>query len=85
MSLNLKNPRAHELASQLAEIMGESLTTVVIRALEEKLAKEKLKAEHRTQADKLLAFAERFSSGMAANVTSAGHAAMLFDENGLPG
>ncbi len=39
-SLNLKNPEAHKLASQLAQLTGESLTTTVIQAVEMRLAAE---------------------------------------------
>ena len=35
--LNIKNPRAHKLASQLAAVTGESLTDAVIVSLEERL------------------------------------------------
>ncbi len=35
--LNIKNPRAHELATEVAARTGESLTDAVIHALEERL------------------------------------------------
>lgn len=35
--LNIKNPRAHELAVEVATATGESLTAAVIHALEERL------------------------------------------------
>ncbi len=41
--LNIKNPRAHELAAQVAAATGESLTTAVIHALEERLERVQLK------------------------------------------
>lgn len=37
--LNIKNPRAHELAVQVAAVTGESLTDAVIHALEERKAR----------------------------------------------
>lgn len=43
--LNIKNPRAHELAVQVAAATGESLTSAVIHSLEERLAKVKFKPE----------------------------------------
>lgn len=35
--LNIKNPRAHELAREVAAATGESLTEAVIHSLEERL------------------------------------------------
>ena len=35
--LNIKNPRAHELAVEVAAATGESLTAAVIQSLEERL------------------------------------------------
>ena len=37
MPLNIKNDRAHDLARQIQQKTGESLTTAVIVALEERL------------------------------------------------
>lgn len=37
--LNIKNPRAHELAVEVASVTGESLTDAVIHALEERKAR----------------------------------------------
>lgn len=42
--LNIKNPRAHELAVQVAAVTGESLTDAVIHALEERLERTARKA-----------------------------------------
>ncbi len=35
--LNIKNPRAHQLAVEVAEAAGETLTDAVIHSLEERL------------------------------------------------
>lgn len=40
MSLNIQQPRAHELAAKLAALTGESLTAAVVRSLEERLERE---------------------------------------------
>jgi antitoxin VapB len=82
MSLNLKNPRAHELAVQLSKLTGESITTVVIKALEERLRQESLKRQGST-AERILRFADRFAEGMPQVCSSAEHAA-IFGEDGLP-
>jgi hypothetical protein len=41
ISLNIKNPEAHELASELARLTGESMTTAVTEAIRERLEREK--------------------------------------------
>lgn len=84
MSLNLKNPRAHELATQLSKLTGESLTTVVIRALEERLNQECRKTGRKSTSEKMLSFADRFSRGMAPGCNSADHAGLLYGDDGLP-
>lgn len=47
MALNIKSPKADRLARELAKATGESITDVVIKALEERLAR---LPEPRTQA-----------------------------------
>lgn len=83
-SLNLKNPEAHKLASQLAQLTGESLTTAVIRAVEMRLEAERCLREPKTTAQRILAFADRFSAGLPPGLSSADHAQLLYDESGLP-
>jgi antitoxin VapB len=81
--LNLKNPRAYSLASELAHLTGESLTTTVINALELRLEAERRKHGGNTTAEKILAFAERFAQGMAPGSNSADHAE-LYGDDGMP-
>lgn len=83
VSLNLKNPKAYELASELSKITGESLTTAVINALEQRLERERQKAGGKTKAARMLAFAQRFAAGLDPALKSEDHA-WLYDENGLP-
>lgn len=83
MSLSVKNPRAYELASELSEVTGESLTSAVIHALEAKLAEERRKRGKKTTAERILAFSRRFSKGMAANCNSSDHG-LLYGDDGLP-
>lgn len=84
MSLNVKNPRAYELASQLAELTGESLTGAVIHSLEARLLEERRKQARTTSAARMLAFAERFAAGMSREHGSADHASLLYGDDGLP-
>ena len=84
MSLNVKNPLAYELASQLAELTGESLTGVVIHSLEARLLEERRKRACTTTAARMLAFADRFAAGMSPEHGSADHASLFYGDDGLP-
>lgn len=84
MSLNIKNPEAHELATQLSRITGESLTTTVVKALRERLERERQASSAEPKAERMLAFARRFSAGMKPGCHSSGHDAMVYSEDGLP-
>ena len=81
--MNLKNPRAYTLASELSHITGESLTTVVITALEQRLEAERRKRERSTTKERILSFADRFAPGMAAGTRSADHG-QLYGDDGMP-
>jgi antitoxin VapB len=81
--MNIKNPKASDVAAQLIELTGESLTTAVIRALEMRLAAERGKRAHFDRAEQMTAFAKRFASGMPRTASSADHAD-IYDEDGLP-
>ena len=81
-SLNLKNPKAYLLASELAKLTGETLTTAVIASLEQRLEAERRKRGGRT-AKNILAFADRFAAGMSPGSHSANHAE-LYGDDGLP-
>ncbi|MES1260731.1 MAG: type II toxin-antitoxin system VapB family antitoxin, partial [Acidobacteriota bacterium] len=83
-SLNLKNPKAYALASELSHMTGESLTAVVIKALESRLEAERRKRGGPTTAERILEFAERFTAGMAPGSRSADHAAQLYGDDGMP-
>jgi antitoxin VapB len=83
--LNLKNPRAYELASELAQLTGETLTSAVLTALELRLEDERQKrGSGSTTADRILAFARAFAPGVAAGASSEGHADLLYGEDGMP-
>ena len=84
MSLNVKNPKAYELATQLSEMTGESLTDAVIRSLETRLAQERRRLlGEDSKAKRILAFSERFAAGMNREAHSSGHAD-LYGDDGMP-
>ena len=59
MNLQIRDPRAHELARQLAEKRGVSMAEAVIDALEEQLRRE---GGQKPLAERLAAIADRLSS-----------------------
>ncbi|MDX2267760.1 MAG: type II toxin-antitoxin system VapB family antitoxin [Bryobacter sp.] len=84
MSLNIKNPQAHKLAAELAALTGESLTTTVILALENRLREEKEKRAPLSKAERIMAFARRFKAAAGEDFHSSDHTTMLYGEDGLP-
>ena len=81
MSLNVKDPEAHRLAQAIAKITGETMTRAVTEALRERY--ERLQ-NRRTKAtiEELLAIAKRASAQVKHPYLD--HAALLYDERGLP-
>lgn len=82
MSLNIKDPRAHDLAKALAAETGESMTHAVIAALDERLHRLRRRRKAAT-AEELLAIGRRCAEGLKGSLPP-DHAAMLYDEQGLP-
>ena len=82
MSLNIKNPEAHELAKALQRETGESMTHAVTEALRERLAR----VRRRSQADAMLEDILEIGRRCAAEPDTLviDHADLLYDENGLP-
>lgn len=81
MSLNIKDPEAHQLAQAISRATGESMTSVVKQALRERYALlERVKG--RASVEELLAIADRAAAHVKRPYAS--HAELLYDENGLP-
>ncbi len=85
MSLNIKNQEAYQLASELAELTGETLTRAVTEALRERLARLK-KHRQKASAAELLDIGRRCAARFDVNVSvsSLEHGEWLYDEHGLP-
>lgn len=81
--LNIKDPEAHHLASEIARQTGKSLTRVVVDALRHE--KEALKPPP-TEIDmeKVRAILARFDSGPAADRSVSAVLNELYNERGLP-
>jgi antitoxin VapB len=80
VALNIKNERAQELAREVAEMTGESQTTAVIVALEER--KERLKIRNRRE--KWLAIGAENAKRYGNTFNSQSIDDLLYDESGLP-
>jgi len=82
MTLNIKDPEAHELARQLAAQTGETLTRAVTEALRERLARVSRTRRVDSMAKDLLAIGRRFAANSKGSPVD--HATLLYDEQGLP-
>ncbi len=84
MRLHIKNKEAYELASELAQLTGQSMTAVVLDALrrQQKRLLHQKKTEIRVQ--ELMAIAERCTKQIRQPVSAIEHGAMLYDESGMP-
>lgn len=78
-TLNIKDPRVHELAADLAKRRGSSMTAVIRGALEEAMAAE-LARHERATLEQILEIARRSAAKQGPFLTGDD----LYDENGLP-
>ena len=83
MGLNIKNEETHQLARELAERTGETMTAAVTTAVRERL--ERVRRElGDSLADRLLAIGRDCAARLREPFRSADHADLLYDERGLP-
>ena len=81
--LNIKSEDAYRLASRLAELTGESLTSVVIDALREKLVREERARDRQERLRRVREIAADIRRHMRHPLPTSDHD-WLYDENGLP-
>lgn len=82
MSLNIKDPEAHRLAQELAEATGDTMTRAVTEAVREKLQRVRKNHRKKPSVEELLEYGRRCRSHLKGPVPD--HAALLYDEDGLP-
>jgi antitoxin VapB len=82
MSLNIKDPAAHELARKLAEQTGETMTRAVTEALRERLARVTRARKSNATTDDLLAIGRRCAATLKGKPVD--HGSLLYDDRGLP-
>jgi len=83
MSLNIKNPRTHQLAQELAEITGETLTGAVTEAVRERLERLQ-RSDAPSLADRLLLIGRACATRLPEPYRSTDHADLLYGADGLP-
>ena len=82
MALNIKDPRAHELAQALAKETGETMTRAVTEALRERLERVRRGRHPEARADELLAIGRRCAKTLKREPVD--HATLLYDDRGIP-
>lgn len=83
MPFSIKNPEADRLARELAATTGESLTEAVLRALRERLVRERGRTRSSRARDELRAIRERCSRLPVLDARSPDEI-LGYDEHGLP-
>jgi antitoxin VapB len=82
MYLNIKNDEAHRLATELARLTDETLTSAVILALRERLARERRRRNTGDVAAQLLKIGRRYAALPDSGQSS--DEILGYDEHGLP-
>lgn len=81
--LNIKSEDAYRLASRLAELTGESLTSVVTRALRAELAREERARDREERLRRVREITADIRQHLEHPLPSSDHD-WLYDEDGLP-
>ena len=82
MTLNIKDPTTHTLAQTLAKETGETMTQAVTEAIRERLQRVRRQRKPEATVAELLAIGHRCARTRKGKPVN--HAAMLYDERGLP-
>jgi antitoxin VapB len=80
--LNIKSDDAYRLASRLSELTGESLTSVVTKALQAELDRQERQRDLKARVDRVMELAKELRAHMREPVSS--DTSWMYDEDGLP-
>lgn len=83
MSLNIKSERTHELVRELTALTGESQTTAVMIAVQERLNRLRATSEPHL-AERLLRIGRDTAARLKEPCRHMDHGEMLYDEAGMP-
>jgi antitoxin VapB len=81
--LNIKSEDAYRLASRLSELTGQSLTSVVIKALQAELAREERTQDREQRLKRVREITADIRQHLRQPMPGSDHD-WLYDENGLP-
>ena len=84
MSLNIKNPETCRLATELAELMGETKTGAITAALRERLERERRERSVEARLHRMRAISTRCAEFLRDGGPAVDHGDLLYDERGLP-
>lgn len=84
MSLNIKNEETHQMASELAQITGQTMTQAVTEAIRRTLEEEKRKRGREGLAKRILEIGRRAAPYVDDSLTSSNIGDHLYDDEGLP-
>jgi len=82
MHLNIKNDEAHKIATELAGLTGESLTSAATIALQERLARERRRRRPDLVAARLMKIGSQYAA--LANTGPSPDEILGYDSHGLP-
>jgi antitoxin VapB len=82
MTLTIKDPAAHKLARKIAEQTGETIGRAVTVALRERVSRLASRRIRAATAKELLTIGRRCAATLKKEQVD--HAALLYDEDGLP-
>jgi len=83
MGLNIKDEHIHQLAKELAQLTGESMTVAVGEAIRERL--ERVRGRDKAGlAERLLQIGRECAARMKEPSKSVDHGELLYDEKGMP-
>ena len=85
MSLNIKNEETCQLARDLADLTGETMTGAITVALRERLERERRARSVDERLQRMRAIARRCSRLLRDGPSAVEHGDFLYDERGLPG
>ncbi len=83
MSLNVKNPEAHQLARELAGLTGESMSSAVTIAVRERRDRI-LAGRSGSLTERMLAIGRDCAGRLPTHLRMIDHGELLYDEHGLP-
>ena len=84
MSINIKNEETCRLASELAQLTGDTMTGAITVALRERLERERSERSAEARVQRLLAIGKRCASMLRDGPSAVEHGDFLYDARGLP-